>query len=184
MALIGKFFQHCRSESNTGETHPRVMWNFITEHFIVLKGCAPSVTELFSRRILLKFNWKKPQDCLGWRTEHQNWNSENFIVNFFIFSEIDIGSGRVSLCYFVSPRFRPLRDFIQNWNIFWFERNSGRNLHGALSDFHRICFCCWIWKFFLEIWCLRIHDASNAIRAELRRLHSQVMHISCNCWAK
>lgn len=65
MALIGKFFQHCRSESNTGVTHPRVMRNFITEHFIVLKGCAPSVTELFSRRNSIKIQLEETSGLSG-----------------------------------------------------------------------------------------------------------------------
>lgn len=56
--------QNEKKETTRG-THPRIMWNFITEHFTVLKCCVPSVAELFNRRNSIKIQLRQTSELSG-----------------------------------------------------------------------------------------------------------------------
>lgn len=89
MAIIGKLLQTLAYPHFNdafickGWAHPRIMWNFITGNFTVLKYCAPSVTELFNRR---KANLR-----IVW--QHENWSKWNFKY-FEKFSKVKLISAR------------------------------------------------------------------------------------------
>lgn len=71
---ISSAYPHLRcifAETRSGTLTPRIIRNFITEHFTVLKRCAPSVTELFNGRNSIKAG-ANPNLKIVWQRS-RNW---------------------------------------------------------------------------------------------------------------